>query len=635
MDGSLAGLPGHGPGTVLQRFLFDRPLDRRALYWRDAQAEAGGIPVAGIAECGALHIERGATVRFDTYFNVFFEAPWRRWTPLDSLRLRLSLSGTALLRIWRIALDAKTLIAEEVAGPGTCSVTIPNPTLNFRQHGVLFAELTALEDDLLVRDGVWVTDDQPPAEIGLAVVLCTFNREDEVGRVLRSLAEDDGAMRRVGRVFVVNQGGPGLHVHPDVAEAALLLDGKLTILEQENFGGAGGFGRGMLAALADPATSHIVLLDDDLDLEPDSLLRMAAFFSFCTRPVVLGGHMLDLMRPTVLYEAGAVINERHWEFWAQHHGADLTDPAALAALSQPYAVHYNGWWCCGFPLSILREHGMPMPCFIRGDDVEFGLRLHQRGVPNVPMPGIAVWHAPFYLKLGGWHLYYEVRNLLVAASQHLPFDRPGVLRRIGRQVVQHLLTHRYYATALILRGIRDFLAGPDVMQAPPQARHAGLFTLLQRYPVEWRQRELVAHEQPLRPIPNSRLYCFFLTGWLLLRNTILPTSDAPRRHMKGAELHWLTMRSAGPVVVETLWDRDLLALRHDRTRYRPLLREATSLLWRLYRDGPAAGARWCAAMPHLTSVPFWQRYLGVTAQEPRAAVSASADETEAAWLDRP
>ena len=44
---------------------------------------------------------------------------------------------------------------------------------------------------------------------------------------------------------------------------------------------------------------------------------------------------------------------------------------------------------------------MPLPCFIRADDVEFGLRLHRDGVVTVPRPGVGICHEPFYLKVGG------------------------------------------------------------------------------------------------------------------------------------------------------------------------------------------------------------------------------------------
>ncbi len=612
MDGTQTGLVGTGTSLVLQRFVTDRAVARRPLYWRASGAsvdEPAGVMCEGQGE---LYVPLGAVLSFDTYFNSFFEAQWRRHTAVDTIRLQVTLSGMAMLRIYRHALGRKLLLVEQLAGPGTSTIAIPPAKLNFRQYGLLSVELSATEGAFTFTAGAWVTPDTPMQETALAAVFCTFNREDAIGQVLASLAADPAVQGRLAKVFVVNQGRPGLVQHPAVAEAADLLGDRLTVIEQGNFGGAGGFSRGLLAALADPAITHAVLLDDDIELEPDSLLRMASFYALCERDILLGGHMLDLLHPTVLYEAGAVISERHWEFMPQHFMLDIADPANLERLSQPYAVQYNGWWCCGIPLAVIREHGMPLPCFIRGDDLEFGLRLHQRDVPTVPMPGIAVWHEPFYLKLGGWQLYYETRNLLVAAALHQPFGRLGVARRIGRRLITHLLTYRYYSTALILQGVRDFLDGPDVMLEAPLPRHNRLAEVKAVFPPTASQRERVTHEQRLRTIPLGRTRCLALLGWLLLRNAVLPTCKTPPRHMLIEKLHWLTVRDAGHIATETWWDESLPSFRRTREHHRKLLREAAGLMVRLVRELPRAAAAWRNAEPALTSVPTWRAYLGLT-----------------------
>ena len=628
MDGTSFVESGPSASSILQRFITDRPPERRALYWRDIQADAGASSVTCLDD-GELQVASGGGLSFDTYFNGFFESQWQRYTALESLELQLTLTGTARLRIHRQALGRKVLVFEQLAGPGTCSFPVAFQTVNFRQHGLLSVELSATEGDFSFRAGAWLTNDTPMQECGLAAIFCTFNREAEVARVLDSLGTDHVVQARLSRVFVVNQGESDLRHNPAFAEAADLLGSRLTVIDQENFGGAGGFSRGLLAALADPEITHAVLLDDDLELEPDSLLRMAAFFSFSKQDIVVGGHMLDLLHPTTLYEAGAVISERHWAFMPQQFALDIGDRQSLERLTQPYAVHYNGWWCCGFPLSVIRRHGMPLPCFIRGDDMELGLRLHQHGIPTVPMPGVAVWHEPFYLKLGNWQLYYETRNLLVAAALHQPFDRLNVVRRIGRQIVIHLLTYRYYSTALILLGVRDFLAGPAVMRRSPLAKHAELTALKAAYPPTYSPREYVAHEQRLRTIPRGAVRCVALLAWLLVRNAIVPTCAAPPRHMRVEDLHWLTVRKAGHVATETWWDEHLPTYRRTRNHHRMLLKEAAGLVWRLFRETPTASQAWRDAAPELTSVPFWHDYLSVSATPPETRSTTRKPDT--AW----
>ena len=57
--------------------------------------------------------------------------------------------------------------------------------------------------------------------------------------------------------------------------------------------------------------------------------------------------------------------------------------------------HFNGWWYCAIPAGVFREHGLPLPVFLGGDDMEYGARLFSRGVPTVSLPPVAVWHEPF------------------------------------------------------------------------------------------------------------------------------------------------------------------------------------------------------------------------------------------------
>ena len=35
---------------------------------------------------------------------------------------------------------------------------------------------------------------------------------------------------------------------------------------------------------------------------------------------------------------------------------------------------YSAWWYCCMPMRVVREDNLPFPLFIRGDDVEYGLR---------------------------------------------------------------------------------------------------------------------------------------------------------------------------------------------------------------------------------------------------------------------
>ena len=619
------GLPPESlplPSLLLQRFIIDRSPDTRGLYWQAFPVEPGTVGRQVEVSGSTLEVPPNTRLNFDTYFNAFFESLWRRHTRLGTLVLQLRVEGPCTIRVLRRAPTGFRLLHEQVldgsssSGDGAISIKLPGNTMTFRQYGLLALELVTKDEPVTFIEANWLAEDPDAATVGLSAVFCTFNREADISRVLGSLAADPAATASLSRIFVVNQGRPGLGASHPVAAAAAQLGSRLRIVEQGNFGGAGGFGRGLLEALDDPHSTHAVLLDDDITLEPDSLLRMAAFFALARAPLLVGGHMLDRVHPTALYEAGGVISDRHWAFQPQHHARDLLDSRVLESLSHPHAVHYNGWWCCGIPLSLVREHGMPMPFFIRGDDAEFGLRLHQAGIPTVAVPGIAVWHEPFYLKNGSWHMYYEIRNLLVTASLHTPIARWEVVRRMGRHLAMMLLTFRYYNAALILSGIRDYLAGPAILRAQPQPLHAALAKLRERYPPVFTDRGTVLEPQRLVRNPRSTLGYLLTLARLVVSNAVAPTRSLPAKLLQMRDLHWPCMRGVEHVAVETWWDEALPTFHRSREDFRRLATEAVRLLWALFRQAPAQAQRWQAAQQELTDVAFWHGYLGLKDSAP-------------------
>ena len=640
------GIEPTGEPLLLQHVPTCVPLEVRELYWRVHQDGERGSPSWTQRADGSIAIARSVIVGFDTYFGAFFESPWRLNTRLGTLALRVRASGGGVLRVFR-RVGPCTQLLYEAAIDGTAEVRVETPTLNFRQYGMLFFDIVARDGPAVFHEASWAALNTTPDPVALAAVFCTFNREPDIGRVLEMLAAQPAVLRRLSRIIVVNQGRPGLVDHPSVQPAARRLGGLLQVIEQPNFGGAGGFTRGLIEAMDDPALDHVVFLDDDIRLEPDSLLRMAAFMSIARGDVPVGGHMLDGVQPNRLYEAGAVMGDRHWSFHPEHADLDVGNPANLERLGHPGAIQYNGWWCFGFPLHLVQRLGLPMPAFIRGDDTEFGLRLYQAGVPTVSMPGIAVWHEPFYLKLGSWQLYYETRNTLANMAIHRDFGRLGVTRRMARQILIHLMTFRYYSTALILRGIADYLRGPSVLHGNPALLHAGLDEVRERHPVSTLARSTVIGTMVPPRLPRGRLGYLWALTKAIWRNWFTPTPHegggpgAPYQRLHVHEFSWVSLARADCVALERWWDLHYPGLCRSRAQFRELLPASLRALWALYRDGPAAQAAWRAEHRSLTSLAFWRDYLGVPAPQDRpVTVPAMAGQpllshaVADAWLSR-
>ena len=603
-------------GFRLQRTILDCPLSLRELYWR---ARRDGSPCAGAVHLdpsGALHIEAGATVAFDTYFGALFEYHWRLYTHATSLTLTMNLQGRARALLWRLTPHGgEPSLLHETMVEDVAEIALPQDVAHFRQAGMVWFELTALDQPVVLRWADWFTLDATPRPIGLGIAICTFNREAELAQVLADIADDPALHAGTGgveRVFVVNQGRPGLLAHPGIALGANRLGGKLRVVEQSNFGGAGGFCRGLLEALDDPAITHIAFLDDDVRLETESLLRMNSFFALARGECCLGGHMLDGICPTTLYEAGAKIRE-NWVVHALGHQLDLRSRGVLAGLLDAQAMHYNGWWCFAFPKHLASEHGMPLPCFIRGDDMEWGLRLHNHGVYTVPLPGVSIWHEPFYMKMNSWQAYYEARNTLICAALHLNFSPRHAATQLLTQVVTYLLTHRYYVAALVLRGAEDFLQGPVILESDPQALHASLSELRTRHPEGNVSRGRVLSDAASAAIPRSRWKHFTVLVRVLLRNWCKQSRpDAKPQRVSMKDLLWYKVGGVDAIAVEHYWNQELPLFRRDRQQFRALLRTGLRVTVALYKAAPTLRAAWQQDMARVTSVAHWRAYLGIS-----------------------
>ena len=427
--------------------------------------------------------------------------------------------------------------------------------------------------------------------------------------LIERIAADADTVAALAGIVIVNNGPPGLPARLAASRLPNGLGRRIHIVEQANAGGAGGFTRGLLEA-RDLGATHVILMDDDVALEPEAILRTARFYSLATTDLAIAGHMLDLFRPTHLYEAGACLDDAKLALVPMHLGAEMAHPGALDRFLDDQPMHYNGWWFMGLPLSLVARLGLPMPCFIRGDDVEYGRRLHDAGVPLVSMAGIGIWHEPFYAKLGNWHAYYELRNMLVLAACHRPGAHRLITRIAARWIVAELLMFRYQRAALLIRAVEDFLAGPEIFACDPRALHASLMELRAAYPVRTARREQVV-PTIIPPIgPRTRLQFNVGVARALAAEYVRRDGTGPIISIAPLDHLWFRVLGAGAVVVREPWEIDPPIYARSRATYRALLHRAVPLLRRLARN-PGIVSAWRAAHPGFTSEASWRRYLGM------------------------
>ena len=77
---------------------------------------------------------------------------------------------------------------------------------------------------------------------------------------------------------------------------------------QGNLGGSGGYSRIMYEALGNTDSPFILYMDDDIAIEPDSVLRAVQAARYAAKPIIVGGQMLNLQERSQLRTTGERVN---------------------------------------------------------------------------------------------------------------------------------------------------------------------------------------------------------------------------------------------------------------------------------------------------------------------------------------
>lgn len=152
---------------------------------------------------------------------------------------------------------------------------------------------------------------------------------------------------------------------------------------------------------------------------------------------MISGAMLCMDRPCIQFE-----NTAYWgriRMHASGRGLDLTNQKTLwenENLPQK-RNRYGAWWFCCIPLETVKKNGYPLPVFIKGDDIEYGLRSRCN---FITMNGIGVWHETFIKKQNVVMEFFNDRNMLIINHYAEGCNRwtflLAVFGRFGRRILR-------------------------------------------------------------------------------------------------------------------------------------------------------------------------------------------------------
>lgn len=554
----------------------------------------------------SLQFSADATIRFDTYFNLFNIGKWVTRCGLRQVGLGLTGTGRAeaTVILARPGRTPETLVSERVDLDPDTPHRLDIPMFGDLDRGVLFLELRALGAGSLCGAN-WETAQSPCRRPDLVLSVTTFRREEAVAHTVARF-----------RAFV-SKSQISDHLHMIVVDngqsAGIESDAKVTAIDSENLGGSGGFARGFLAA-RDRGASHCLFMDDDASTPMEAIERTWAFLAYARDPATtVAGATVSTRSPSVLWENGAVFDRVCRPLFG---GTDLCNAEEvfemefLSTAPMP-SNFYGGWWF--FAFSIAEVRFLPFPFFVRGDDVSFSL-VHN--FDPITLPGVLASQEGFNEKESPLTLYLDMRSHLAhhLSLPSMDIGRRGVLRMTLWFWARALIMVHYETMAALTLAMEDVLRGPDFFAetADMTVRRADLGAL----------RKAEVWKTHLEPQPDQRhidpdkpwqrlVMKITVNGHLLPFFSRLGNRLTLSVHQRG------TVREVWGAARITYFNPETglsYQVRHSKGR---ALRESLNggrAIWRLWWRHRDLKARWQAAYPELTDAAFWTRALKLETQ---------------------
>ena len=629
--------------NAVQRILLPKrgePFDVRMLYIIEAEQNRERLRWS---DRTSLTVPAGEEVSFQTYFNAFPASYWRRWSQLDSIILALDIDGEANISIYRSKQDGQRIsVANHLVSSGHHEFELA--LKNFEDGGWLWFDVTA-ESEATISQAAWCAPSAPgpqtmpdgsiiePSEKRVAVGIPTFNRPTDAVAALQALAEDPVVDGIIDFVLMPDQGNQHPADEPGYDEAVAHFGERFREFRQGNLGGSGGYSRIMFEALENTDSPFILYMDDDIAIEPDSILRAVQAARYAASPIIVGGQMLNLQERSQLRTTGEQVNRGDFMWGAAPHavydhdfakyplsaigdGQSHKDPNSYdsRALHRRVDVEYNGWWMCLFPRIVAETNGQPLPLFIKWDDTEYSLRAAANGFPTVTWPGAAIWHMAWADKDDAidWQAYFHLRNRLIVAALYHDGDAKGITRSIFKSTLKHTMCMEYSTMAIQIEAMKDFLAGPDQLFDILESSLPRIAKLRSNYSdaviIDSADQLPAPTGAPGVPTQNigGRLAKIKKIPWAVKGLKHLLSKEDPRHHeapqlnLTPDEARWFTLSRVDSATVSTAGGTGVAFRKRDRDLARELLSDIEDNFDEMRTE-------YRKALPELTSRESWRK----------------------------
>lgn len=431
-------------------------------------------------EEGAWLLEGPGTHDFMTFFNALSIQKWRKYTVAADFKLHLEIKGAAFSFVQTRA-DSFSYYSEPIEGTDLAVESSDtwksiDVDLAAGDLDVITSFTLVTAGDVLIRNSYYsaVVDESQVRDVELALCTTTFKKEDYITRNI-SLVKDQilgsgDAIAKHFKMHVVDNGR--------TLDAAALTSDGIEIHPNDNAGGAGGFARGMIEAMEQtPKATHVLLMDDDVLVSTESIKRTFNLLSIVNNEyseAFISGAMMNMDEPNVRWEElgfmgfdGSCHAMKGFARMDILHDVVMNesfDVPSYMPKCEDQSQQYAAWWYCVIPMTQIEKNGLPLPIFVRYDDVEYSLRCKPK---FISMNSVCIWHMPFYMRYNAaQECYQTTRNSLINSFTTDMAPLCDFEKKIDTAFRRELSKFNYKDAALILKGFEDFLEGPEWIMQP-------------------------------------------------------------------------------------------------------------------------------------------------------------------------
>lgn len=429
-------------GGIAMEKLFVVPLKMGKMFLRGEGKE----------ETGRIILPPGGSITTDTYFGCFPCEPYVDNTDIRSIQAVAEVKGKGTVELCYYSAEEEKILCDYHFDSASFERVSLSTQISDQSSGILYFKVTA-ENAVEVRN-IWYEGAGETKPTNVAVIICTYKREEYALRNLKILSEYAGSDLSI--ICVDN--GSTLK-----ADSTHTLD-KVSIISNRNYGGSGGYARGMIEAGKISGCTHFWLMDDDIQFEPEIIGRAVSFLKYRKLDDIrLAAGMFSFETPTTQNEATAVFDG--FTFHSNAGNLDFSFKENLLKNKIDNVDNtYGGWWSLVIPAT----EELPMPFFIKLDDIEHGIRCKGR---YVIMDGFGVWHEAFDKKGNAWSEYYTTRNTLITQTLY-PELSNSHYKMMGIRLLKALAYNEPKCMEAVCQGVEDYSAGAgQFKKANPEKRH--------------------------------------------------------------------------------------------------------------------------------------------------------------------